>query len=415
MLKKVLLFPGQGAQYTGMGKKLCEEFKTASDIFDEASEAISLDLKKMCFEGQNEELILTCNTQPAILTLSMAMFRVFMEEDNGTPDLLAGHSLGEISALACAGAIEFADAVKIVRKRGELMMEAVAPLVGAMAAVGTRDVNKINEICQEVSNNSEFAWISNYNSRTQTVISGTKGAIERAIQLLDMENIHSKQLNVGTPFHCILMKPAAEQFQVELSNYTFHDLKYPVLSNVTANLYNGKEDIIKNLTSQIVMPVQWVRSMDYLKLFKIEYGIEIGPGNVLKNLMKTNHAEIKIFTYDNEADIEEYRSFVKKSYIPFLSRSLGIAVSTRNLNWNSEEYRSGVVEPYNKISALQEKVEQEDRRADFEEMKQAVDMLKTMFQTKKTSIEEQMERFKELFQDTGTEQLFKDFDYSGLR
>lgn len=412
MVKKAFVFPGQGSQYIGMGKKLCENFKIASDTFDEASEALSMDIKKMCLEGDQAELTLTHNAQPAILTLSTAMFKVCMKEEGIQPDLMAGHSLGEISALTCAGAIQFSDAVNIVRKRGEFMQHAVSPERGSMMAILCRDVEKIENICKLISNESSMACISNFNSRTQLVISGDQKAIDEAVNILSEEKIKVNKLNVSAPFHSPLMQPAADQLREELEKYTFNDPIYPVLSNVTAKPYQGREDIINNLTSQIVMPVQWVQSMIYLKKAMVLYGVELGPGNVLRNMMKSNISDIRIFSYDNNADVEKLKKHIKNSYTPFLSRSMGIAVATKNLNWNNEEYKKGVIEQYNKINEIQKMVEKDGREANMDEMKQAVDMLLCVFKTKKTSHDEQISRFKELFCDTGTETIFKDFDYS---
>ncbi|HEU4962703.1 MAG TPA: ACP S-malonyltransferase [Bacilli bacterium] len=415
MLKKAFVFPGQGSQYVGMGKKLCENYKTASDLFDEASDALSLDLKKMCFEGEQSELTLTYNAQPAILTTSVAMFRVCMEEEGIKPDLMAGHSLGEISALTAAGAIEFADAVKIVRKRGEFMQQAVPPELGSMVAVSTRDVEKLEAICRSVSASGGVVSISNYNSRTQTVVSGDRQAVDEVVKILEEEQIKASRLNVSAPFHCSLMQPAAEQFQQELANYTFHDLQYPVLSNVTAKPYQGKEDIVGNLTAQIVMPVRWVECMWYAKMAMMQYAVELGPGKVLKNMMKGIASDIPFYGYDNAADIETLKKRIKMSILPFLSRSMGISAATRNANWDAQAYRKGVIEPYNRISELQQLIEQEGREATREEMQQGIEMLLTMFETKKVPRDEQIVRFKELFQDSGTEELFQDFDYEAIK
>lgn len=415
MQKKAFVFPGQGSQYVGMGKKWCENFKTASEVFEEASEALSFDLKKMCFEAEKSELTLTYNAQPAILTTSVAMYRVLMEEEGITPDLMAGHSLGEISALTCAGAIDFADAVKIVRKRGELMQQTVAPELGCMVAVSTRDVEKLEDICKSVSGPDGIAGISNYNSRTQTVISGHRHAVDQAVKILEEDQIKTSQLNVSAPFHCSLMQPAAELFREELAQYSFYNLKYPVLSNVTAKPYQSKKDIVENLTAQIVMPVQWVNCMIYAKMAMVQYAVELGPGNVLKNMIKNIVSDIPFFSYDNPSDVTALKKHIQNSYIPFLSRSMGICAATRNFNWDAEEYRKGVIEPYNQISELQQLIEAEGRDATREEMQQAIEMLLKMFRTKKIQRDEQIARFKELFRDTNTEALFQDFDYSAIQ
>ena len=411
MVKKAILFPGQGSQYIGMGKKLCENHKVASDIYDEASEALGFDLKKMCFQGNLDELTQTYNAPPAILTNSYAMFKVFEKEEEIVPDIMVGHSLGEISALTCANAIAFGDAVKIARKRGEFMQNAVSDVDGAMVAVMTRDMAKVQEICKTVSADTEMvADIANYNSKTQYVISGNREAVDQISDILAQEDIKTKILKVSAPFHCSLMQPAADIFKEELGKYTFHDPECLVLSNVTATPYQNKDQIIDNLVQQLVNPVRWIDCMTYLKKAMVIYGVQVGPGKVLKNLMKTNVSDIKIFAYDVPAEIEQMQSYIKKSYIPFLSRCMGLAVATKNNNWDSEKYNKGVVEPYNNINLLQQQIDIEGRKATFEEMKQGIKMLKSVFETKGTPKEEMISRFKDLFSETGTESIFADFD-----
>lgn len=405
MEKRAFLFSGQGSQYVGMGKQIFERSKIASDIFDEASDALSFDLKKLCMEGSKEELTLTCNAQPAILTTSVAMYKM-CEEEGIRADIMAGHSLGEISALTCSMGINFADAVKLVRKRGEFMQQAVPEGKGAMIAVRTRDVEKVQEICKEVSQNEKKAAISNYNSKVQYVVSGDKEAVDAVAKSLEKEGIRVSYLNVSAPFHSPLMQPAADMFLEELKKYTYHDLCVPVLSNVTGKPYEGKEAIIENLTRQIVEPVQWIKCMGYLKMNMVTHAVEAGPGNVLKSLMRHNISDIKTYALDKPDQVDKLKEYIEKTTIPFLSRAMGIAVATRNQNWSEDEYQKGVVEPYTKISQMQEKIEQENRKATKEEMEEALNMLKQVFETKKVSKDEQEMRLKQLFRDTRTEDLF---------
>lgn len=414
MIRKAFYFPGQGPQYIGMGKQLCENSKIASDVFEEASDALSLDLKKLCFESDPANLTLTYNAQPAILTTSVAMFRVLMDKQMIKPDLMAGHSLGEITALTCAGAINFADAVKIVRKRGELMQEAITPEAGCMVSVLMRDVEKLEDICQSVTKSNEVVSISNFNSRTQTVISGHRNSVDHVVSMLNEEGVKSVYLNVSAPFHCSIMQPVATLFEEELSKYRFADFTIPVLSNVTAEPYHGSEDIIPNLTAQIHRPVRWVDCMLYAKKYMIQYGVEVGPGHVLKNLMNNIFGDTPIFAYDHNDDIERLEKHIINTSTPFLSRSLGIIAATRNNNWDSEQYQRGVIEPYNKLSALQSEIQKEGRTATEDEMKLAITMLLMMFKTKQTSREEQIARLKELFRDSNTETIFEHFDYNEI-
>lgn len=409
MIKKAFLFPGQGSQYVGMGKTLCEQFKTAADVFEQASDALGEDVRKLCFECSLEELTLTQNAQPAILTVSKAMYEVFLQETGVTPEIMAGHSLGEISALTCAGAIDFSDAVKLARKRGQFMQKAVEPGKGLMAAVQTRDVERLEEICKETSAENSVVSISNYNTGIQTVISGDKKAVETAMDIIAKEGMKATLLNVSAPFHCPLMKPAAEMLGEELKQYTFHDPSCIVLSNVTATPYEGKDVIVENLTKQLLMPVKWVDSMKYMKRSMVRYCVELGPKDVLKKMMKKNIADIPVIAYDIAKDAERAKRYIDSLYIPFLTRSMGIAVATKNNNWDSQDYAKGVVEPYQKIQRIQQQIEDENRTATEEEMREAVNMLLSVFKTKKISQQEQARRFAQLFSETGTKELFADF------
>ena len=406
MIKKAFLFPGQGVQYIGMGKTLCQNFKIASDVFDEASDTLGIDVKKLCFDSNLEELTLTENAQPAILTLSNAMYRVYLDEIGVKPDIMAGHSLGEISALTCAGAIEFKDAVRLAKMRGKFMQEAVKKGEGMMAAVQIRDVEKLRNICKEIQDKNEKVSISNYNTGIQTVIAGTRTGVSKAMDILEKDGIKSTELNVSAPFHCPMMQPAADRFKEEMAKYQYSDPTCIVLSNVTGMPYMGKAEIPENLVKQIVSPVQWVESMNYMKRSMVRYCLEIGPKHVLREMMKKNIADIPVFSLDEEEDIKDAKQYIEKAYVPFLSRCMGIAVATKNNNYNDQEYADGVVAPYMQIQQLQEKIENEKRKATDEEMNLAIEMLKKVFATKKVSEEEQKARFKQLFNETGTEEKF---------
>lgn len=412
MIKKTFLFPGQGAQYVGMGKKLCEKYDIVKKTFDEADEALGFSLSDLCFNGDIVELTKTQNAQPAILTVSVAMFRVLLEK-NIIPDMMVGHSLGEISALTCADALPFADAVCLARKRGELMQEAVPQGEGAMAAIMTRDIDMLKQLCEEFSSQGKgIVSIANYNSHTQQVISGNVNAVNNVVEKLKQDNIQTKLLNVSGPFHCMLMKPAADKFREVLASCNFNELKYPILANVTAMPYAGVSDIKDNLTAQIFNPVRWTESMTYLKKYMTSYCVEVGPGRVLKNMMKTNVSDIPVYAFDTEED--KLYECVENSFIPFVSRAMGIAVATKNTNWDDDLYRSGVIEPYNEMKALQFNIENEGRKATEDEMKETIKLLLKIFATKGTPIEEQKNRLEELFADSGQQVFFKNFDMNSI-
>lgn len=417
MEKVAFLFPGQASQYVGMGKDLYENYKSAKEVFNQAEDILGFRLKKICFEGPLNELTKTENAQPAILTTSIAAYKVFMEELGLEPAYCAGHSLGEFTALTVAGAMRFEDAVRIVRQRGKFMQEAVPIEVGAMAAVQNCSEKVIEEICEEYTNDKEIAVVSNYNAPDQLVISGHKDAINSVIKELKGNNIKAFKLNVSAPFHSPLMKPAIEKFKEELNKYTYKDLKYPVISNVTATPYISKDSIIENLTLQIVKPVKWNTSIEYIKNQNVKFAIELGPKTVLRNLVKKITGDVIAYSFDNEEDLRAIKkeflqplSFTNIKKLDLVTRALSIAVCTKNNNFNNNEYQEGVINPYNKVKKIKEKFENESRKPSMEEMTEALEMLKSVFNTKKTSIEEQRQRFEELFRKTGTENSFSNFE-----
>jgi [acyl-carrier-protein] S-malonyltransferase len=418
MKRIVLLFPGQGSQYVGMSTGICEKYPAAKRVFEEANEALGFDLKKLCDAGPLEELTKTINSQPAILVTSVAMYRIYMDETGAAPLYCAGHSLGEISALTGAGAIEFADAVKIVRRRGQFMQEAVALGSGAMTAVMGADKDTIAAVCQQVSTGDGIVVISNYNSPDQTVISGHLAAVTKAGEELTNMGAKTIPLKVSAPFHSPLMQPVADNFKAELQKYRYHDLKYPVLSNVTAAPYPGKDQLIQNLVEQLTQPVQWVASMAYLQSQGMELVIEIGPGTVLRDLMKKNAPGIPAFSYDKEQDVKQIMgklspqspvTIAKAAKLKLISRCLAVVVCTQNRNWDNDEYQKGVVEPYRKVQQMLDELEKENKEPAFDQMKEALEMLRLVFVTKRTPVAEQVERFNQVFEETGTRSLFPDF------
>lgn len=402
MKKKVYLFPGQGSQYIGMGKKLCDTYEIAKKTFDEANEILGFDLKKLCFEGNINELTKTINLQPALLTYSVASYLAFTEEYGARPDYLAGHSLGEISALTCAGVINFNDAIKITYKRGKLMQEAVADGIGSMAAIRNIESAKIEQVCHEISGQNGYVAISNYNSRNQIVIAGYKNNVEAAIKKLEAIGADAKLLNVSAPFHCKLMEPITSAVQDELSKYTYNDTKYKVMSNVTARPYEGKAEVVKLLTEQITKPVRWMEIMDYLRKKSVEIGIELGAGHVLRSL----DSAIYVFSYDDDNDKKAIKDLDLESKLPFFSRAMGIITATPNTNWDENEYQKGVVESYKVIQKLSETYEANKTEPSEENMRFATDMLVTALKTKGAKRDEIISRLEQLFWDTRTENIF---------
>ncbi len=285
LAKIAFLFPGQGSQHSGMGRDLAEKFPTARLAFEEADRALGFSISRVCFEGSAEELQLTANTQPAILTVSVAAARV-LEEKGLTPDFVAGHSLGEYSALVAAGAIELAEAVRLVRKRGEYMQEAVPAGRGAMAAILGMEANQVEEICCEAAQD-EVVEAANLNSPAQVVIAGHKNAVERAVELAKTRGAkRAILLNVSAPFHCSLMMPARNRLAEDLEETEIADPRIPLVRNVDAAITTNAEDVREGLTHQVTSPVRWTETIQLLRAQGVGGFVEVGPGKVLSGLVR---------------------------------------------------------------------------------------------------------------------------------
>jgi [acyl-carrier-protein] S-malonyltransferase len=286
MADHAFIFPGQGSQYSGMGKELAGNFKIAEDTFAEADDALGFALSRLCFEGSEEDLKLTANTQPAILTTSIAILRVLRNETPFTAAFLAGHSLGEYSALVAGGAMVFADAVRTVRARGKYMQEAVPVGVGTMAAILGVEADILMEICQEAAL-GEVVAPANFNSPGQIVIAGHAGAVGRAIEIAKGRGFRKAMLlPVSAPFHCSLMSSAGERLAETLEGVNINTLEIPVISNVEARPNLDKERVKELLVRQVSAPVLWEASVMRMVESGVESFIEVGPGKVLSGLVK---------------------------------------------------------------------------------------------------------------------------------
>jgi [acyl-carrier-protein] S-malonyltransferase len=298
------LFPGQGSQAVGMGKDLAEDYAVARQTFEEADEALGYKLSRLCFEGPEEKLQLTEITQPAMLTVSVAAWRV-LNEKGMKPDYVAGHSLGEYSAHVAAGTILFADAVRTVRNRGKYMQEAVPVGVGAMAAILGMDLDHVTGVCNDAAQ-GEVCEPANINSPEQIVISGHTAAVERAANLADERGAkRAKLLPVSAPFHCALMKPAQDRLAVDLSSVSFHRPGVPVVCNVDAASLDDADRSRDALIRQVTGSVKWEKSMRLLIAKGAQAFVEVGPGKVLGGLMRQIDRSKTYLNAGDEASLQK--------------------------------------------------------------------------------------------------------------
>lgn len=297
------LFPGQGSQHAGMGKELADNFEAARHVFEEANDALGFDLASLCYNGPEEELKLTANTQPAILATSVAALRVLEAESGLVPSFAAGHSLGEYSALVCSGGLAFADAVRVVRQRGTFMQEAVPVGTGSMAAILGLGLDDLDLVCADAAQ-GQVVSPANYNSDGQVVIAGHTEAVNRAIDLAKEKGAkRAMPLPVSAPFHCSLMVPAGERLATVLDDIDVGEMSLPVVTNVEAAPNQDAARVRELLVQQVSAPVRWQETIASMVALGVDRYIEIGPGKVLSGLVKRMAKGSTIQNVQNVADV----------------------------------------------------------------------------------------------------------------
>jgi [acyl-carrier-protein] S-malonyltransferase len=302
MGKIAFVFPGQASQYPGMGKELAEKYPAARAVFDEADQALGFSISHMCFAGTEEELKLTANTQPAILTCSVATCRILAEKGI-TPDFVAGHSLGEYSALVAAGALKFSDAVQVVRKRGTYMQEAVPAGEGAMAAIMGLSPAVVTDACRRAAQ-GKVCSPANLNSPEQTVISGHADAVKRAVEIASQSGAkRAVILAVSAPFHCALMMPAQERLEKDLRRTELGPLRVPLVTNVDADSETSGDEARDALIRQVTMPVRWEESVRMLIDEGVNMFVEVGPGRVLTGLLRQIERSVGTLNVEDEKSL----------------------------------------------------------------------------------------------------------------
>src|SRR6202790_2797274 len=302
MGKIAFIFPGQASQYPGMGKELAENFPEARAVFDEADKTLGFSISQMCFAGSEEDLKQTSNTQPAILTCSVAIYRILA--DRGIkPDFVAGHSLGEYSALVAAGSLKFSDAVQIVRKRGKYMQEAVPAGQGAMAAIMGLSPAVVVDACKRAAE-GQICSPANLNSPEQTVVSGHAGAVKRAVEIASQSGAkRAVILPVSAPFPCALLMPAQERLEKELRKTQFSNLQMPLVTNVDADTITTGDEAREALIRQVTAPVRWEESMRLLIDEGVDTFVEVGPGRVLVGLLRQIERSVGALNVEDEKSL----------------------------------------------------------------------------------------------------------------
>lgn len=303
------IFPGQGSQFAGMGRELAEGYAAAREVFAEADDALGFSLSQLCFEGPSEVLQLTENTQPAILTVAVAAWRAMEAEGLPSPAFVAGHSLGEYSALVAAGAITLSAAVRTVRARGRYMQEAVPVGVGAMAAILGADASQVEAACSEAAaQEGGVCSPANINSPKQIVIAGNTAAVERAMEILKERGAkRAIKLHVSAPFHCALMQPAQDRLSADLECTEFADLRVPLVNNVDASAIRSGGEARRSLVRQVSSPVRWLESVEFLADAGVETFVEVGPGKVLSGLVRQTLTDARCLHVADGATLEAAR------------------------------------------------------------------------------------------------------------
>ncbi|HVG23914.1 MAG TPA: ACP S-malonyltransferase [Thermoanaerobaculia bacterium] len=300
------VFPGQGSQYSGMGRDVFEAYPVARQVFHDMDDALGFEISKLCFEGPDEQLKLTENTQPAILAVSAALHAVLEEHGAARRDLVAGHSLGEYSAIVSVGGLTPAEAAKLVRARGKFMQDAVPVGTGGMAALIGPSVDDARAICEEAAQGDVLS-VANINAPGQIVIAGTKSAIERAIAVAKTRGVRrALPLPVSAPFHCELMSPAADRLAPLLDEANFKDLWVALVSNVDASPIGTATAVRNALLRQVASPVRWVESVERMISMGVKRFVEVGPGNVLTGLIKRIDANVELVNVSDVSSLEAF-------------------------------------------------------------------------------------------------------------
>jgi len=415
MEKIAFLFPGQGSQFVGMSQGLYDQYSIVKQTYEEASDMLGYDLAQLSFEGPLTKLTQSTYAQTAILVSSVSCFRVYMQEFGIVPQFLAGHSLGEYSALTCSGAIRFSDAVKLVHYRGKLTDETVASGAGMMTIIDGVERATVEAECRRLTSEGKQVWISCYNSQNQVAISGDEAAVLELEDKLSDYGAQITPLLSSAPFHSYLMKGMADKLTTYVEKIPYGFFKFPIITNSNAQPLAIPEQVSKNLIDHILKPVRWEQSMLYLKNKGVTLAIEMGAKNVLTNLLKSNVEEMNALCFGVREDRKKIEQILSqysglRKHIPtVITRCLAVAAATPNKNWDNEEYEAKVSSSYRRIQEIQDNLTERGEKPSLEQMKEALDLLKVIMATKKVPIDEQMRWIYQIIDETGMYYVLKEY------
>lgn len=392
MKKIAFLFPGVGSQYVGMSKTLYDNFKIFKETIEEAGDILKKDFASLCFsKDKKKELDRLEIAQLVLLTFSTAAYRVYMQEIGIQPHYCMGHSLGEYSALCSAGVIQFRDALELVQQRGVILKEVSSGIEGTMMWVINLDSKIVEEVCQEASKQGQEIYVSAYDSPNQTSISGHTDVLMKAAKELEQKGAIVYPLKLSGPFHSPLMKEASKRMNSVLQQYEYKNPRYPVIANRNAQPYTDAESVIDNLSLQLISPISWRTSIEFLLQQEVKIAVEIGPKNVLKFLMAKNTDAIQVYTTDNQKDLELITDelLVKEDeYLRIIGKCLGAAVSTKNRNDDAEEYEQKVIKPYRRIESFYKEFTEKGESPGKDHVKEAMEILGSILLAKKVPQQE---------------------------
>lgn len=414
-----VLFSGQGSPIPVSCIGLYNDNIIFRKTLQEASEIVGYDVPKLCMNLDKEFLFKTENAQSLILILSVAVYRSLKAELDLEVVMSAGHSLGEISALTCAGAIDFPSAVKLTQVRGKIMQEVSDEVNGGMLAFIDLKHNMINWLrkeCECYQAIGKEVYISNINSDEQIVLSGKREILEKIADDAHKMELNVINLNVTGPFHCTLMQGACKRFKTELEKLNILEPHYKVISNINGIPYTSKDEIIQRLSDHLVCSVQWKKTIEFFDQNGIDIAYEIGTKNYIKKLTGTSNKYFTIESMHTTNDILEVKKnllkkeaiskeILKKKVNEFISNCISAVVCTKNYNWNNEQYENGVVKQYQKLCELQKNIEENGSNDTYLTLKKAYKILKLIFDTKMVPSEEQRKRFDDIFNTSGLQHI----------